>query len=153
MHQWWPVPAHRAADRIQTSPFPAGSTASFFSWCASQIRVPSIVPTTSRKRSKIWMHTLFRQECCNTPKINRYKTGIMAIILPHIGLIIKCQGEIFILKIPRSAGYSANELLPEKPGCRSRMLSLTELIMIAKKCIIEKIRKGGTCDGHIDRAV
>lgn len=99
------------------------------------------------------MHTLFRQECCNTPKINRYKTGIMAIILPHIGLIIKCQGEIFILKIPCSAGYSANELLPEKPGCRSRMLSLTELIITAEKCIIEKVKKGGTYDGHIDRAV
>ena len=153
MHQWWPVPAHRAEDRIQTFRSPAGSTASFFSWRASQIRVPSIVPTTSRKRSKIWMHTLSRQKCCNTPKIDRYKMGIMAIILPHIGLIIKCQGEIFILKIPCSAGYSANELLPEKPGCRSRMLSLTELIITVEECIIEKMRKGGTWDGDIDRAV
>ena len=33
------------------------------------------------------------------------------------------------------------------------MLSLTELIMTVKKCIIEKIRKGGTWDGDIDRAV
>ena len=96
------------------------------------------------------MHTLSRQKCCNTPKINRYKIVIMAIILPHIGLIIKCQGEIFIWKIPCSAGYSANELLPEKPGCRSRMLSLTELIITVEKYIIEKMRKGGSYDGHIN---
>ena len=63
------------------------------------------------------------------------------------------SSEIFILKMPCSAGYSANELLPEKPGCRSRMLSLTELIITAEKCIIEKVKKGGTYDGHIDRAV
>ncbi len=30
------------------------------------------------------------------------------------------------------------------------MLSLTELIITAEKCIIEKMRKGGTCDGDIN---
>lgn len=33
------------------------------------------------------------------------------------------------------------------------MLSLTELIITVKECIIEKMRKGGSWDGDIDRAV
>ena len=33
------------------------------------------------------------------------------------------------------------------------MLSLTELIITVEKYIIEKVKKGGTYDGHIDRAV
>lgn len=30
------------------------------------------------------------------------------------------------------------------------MLSLTELIITVEKCIIEKMRKGGSYDGHIN---
>ena len=76
----------------------------------------------------------------------------MAIILPHIGLIIKCQGEIFILKIHAAQDIQQMNCCPKNRDAGAECC-LTELIMTAGKCIIEKTRKGGTWDGDIDRAV